>query len=42
MAIWEILLVFGFMTLLGLVELKKIEMKERKRFARRIKMRKGF
>ena len=42
MAVWEILLVFGFMTLLGLVELKKIEMKERKRFAHRIKMRKGF
>lgn len=42
MAIWEILLVFGFMILLGLVELKKVEVKERKRFARRIKMRKGF
>ena len=42
MAVWEILLVFGFMVFLGLVELKKIEAKERKRFARRIKMRKGF
>lgn len=42
MAFWEILLVFGFMIFLGLIELKKVEMKERKRFARRIKMRKGF
>lgn len=42
MAFWEILLVFGFIIFLGLVELKKVEIKERKRFTRRIKMRKGF